>query len=116
MGQFSAYPGLLGKLGGRIASFGPESYQSFGRDNALQMELFRDGEARAVMSEFYDWYSPSPEHSERGYYQHLVHGGCFFTFSLSQFFAYPNNYAMWSWDGRRWGNRPCVPPRRLQQA
>jgi hypothetical protein len=96
------YPGVGGKAGGVIDGHGPESYQSFGSDNAFMMELIKDGEARPVMCEFYNWYCPSPEHAARGFAQHLVHGECFFNFSLEQIFGQACGRHMWLWDGRRW--------------
>ena len=95
------YPGVCGKAGGIIDGHGPESYQSFGSDNAFMMELTKDGEARPTLCEFYNWYCPSPEHAARGFAQHLVHGECFFNFSLDQIFGQAGE-TMWAWDGRRW--------------
>jgi len=80
---------------------GPESYQSFGRDNAFMMEMFKDGKARPVMCEYYNWYTPSAAHAIRGYAQHLMHGECFFNFALEQIFPYSGSYN-WLWDGTRW--------------
>lgn len=96
------YPGVAGRAGGVIDAHGPETYQSFGTDNAFMMELNKDGEARPALSEFYNWYSPSSEHAARGFAQHLMHGECFFNFALEHIFAHPANAALWSWDARRW--------------
>ncbi|MDD5676535.1 MAG: HEAT repeat domain-containing protein [Kiritimatiellae bacterium] len=99
---FSTYPGVAGKAGGIIDGHGPEDYQSFGANNAFRMELAKDGEARPVMCEFYNWYCPSPEHAVRGFAQHLMHGECFFNFSLEHIFPQASDAGQWTWDARRW--------------
>ncbi len=96
------YPGVAGGAGGIIDAHGPESYQSFGTDNAFMMELNKDGEARPVLCEFYNMYSPSPEHAARGFAQHLMHGECYYNFSFEQIFAQAGESALWNWDARRW--------------
>ncbi len=101
-GQRFSYPGVAGKAGGVVDAHGPESYQSFGSDNAFMMELNKDGEARPVMCEYYNMYSPSPEHAARGFAQHLMHGECFYNFSLCQIFQQASYYYMWSWDKSYW--------------
>ena len=102
------YPGLTGRAGTAIDANGPESYQSFGRYNAFFMEMHKDGEAKPVMCEFYNWYSPSPAHDVRGFAQHLMHGECFYNFCLNHIFEQASNYDMWSWDTDRWDNAKKV--------
>ncbi len=102
IGVRCTYPGVAGGAGGVIDAHGPETYQSFGTDNACMMELNKDGEARPVLCEFYNMYSPSPEHAARGFAQHLMHGECFYNFSLEQIFAQAGESALWNWDARRW--------------
>lgn len=98
---FATYVGSTGMAGDVIDVSGPESYQSFGRDNAFMMEMYKDGKARPVMCEYYNWYTPSPAHAIRGYAQHLMHGECFFNFALLHVF--PQSYSYnWIWDGARW--------------
>ena len=95
------YPGVAARAGAAIDANGPETYQCFGRFNAFFMEMFKDGEARPVMSEFYNWYSPSPAHDVRGFAQHLMHGECFYNFALTHIFE-QQPYDLWSWDASRW--------------
>ncbi|MDD5679280.1 MAG: HEAT repeat domain-containing protein, partial [Kiritimatiellae bacterium] len=102
--QLFKYPGLTAKAGAVIDVNGPESYQSFGRYNAFIMEMYKDGEARPAMSEFYNWYAPSPAHDIRGFAQHLMHGECFYVFAIHQLFEQGSTYDMWSWDASRWSN------------
>ena len=102
--QTVKYPGLTAEAGNIIDVNGPESYQCFGRFNAFLMELHKDGEARPAMSEFYNWYSPSPAHDVRGFAQHLMHGECFYAFAVHQVFEHGSTYDMWSWDASRWSN------------
>lgn len=92
---------LLGRAGGTIDAIGPEDYESFGRVNAFYLEMYKDGEARPSISEFYNWYGRTPETDARGFAQHLMHGECFHQFALEQIFRYPtgNN---WAWDETRW--------------
>ncbi|MBI2190656.1 MAG: HEAT repeat domain-containing protein [Planctomycetes bacterium] len=97
------YPGVAAKAGAVIDVNGPETYQCFGRFNSFFMELFKDGEARPAMSEFYNWYSPSPAHDIRGFAQHLMHGECFYNFVLTHIFEL-QPYDLWSWDASRWDN------------
>ena len=96
------YPGVTARVGGIIDANGPESYQGFGRFNAFFMEMHKDGEARPAMSEFYNWYSPSPAHDIRGFAQHLMHGECFYNFAIHHIFGQASRYDMWSWDATRW--------------
>ncbi|MDD5678180.1 MAG: HEAT repeat domain-containing protein [Kiritimatiellae bacterium] len=96
------YIGVAGGAGGILGGHGPETYESFGRENAFMMELAKDGEPRPVLCEFYNMYAPSNEHSERGFAQHLMHGECFYPFSLNQIFKQSNPYTMWSWEAGRW--------------
>ena len=103
-GRRVAYPGVTGPAGAAIDVNGPENYQCFGRHNSFSMEMHKDGEARPVMCEFYNWYSPSPAHDIRGFAQHLMHGECFYNFSLNQIFGQASTYVMWTWDASRWGN------------
>ena len=103
--HFATYIGLSGPAGEAIAVNGPESYQSFGRDNAFLMELHKDGEARPVMSEFYNWYTPTPAHEVRGFAQHLMHGECFYNFAFEHIFKYAQSSSHnWTWDASRWDN------------
>ncbi len=102
VGNRFKYIGVFGGAGGVIGAHGPETYNSFGRENAFMMELAKDGEARPVMGEFYNWYCPSNEHAERGFAQHLMHGECFFNFSFNQIFKQSNPCVMWSWEAGRW--------------
>ncbi|NLE66066.1 MAG: hypothetical protein GX608_01430 [Lentisphaerae bacterium] len=97
------YPGVISKAGTIIDVNGPEEYQAFGRYNGFFMEMHKDGEARPVMCEFYNWYGPSPAHDERGFAQHLMHGECFYNFCLNHVFDQASTYDMWSWDAARWG-------------
>lgn len=101
------YVGVAARAGSVIDVNGPETYQSFGRFNSFFMEMFKDGEARPVMSEFYNWYGPSPEHDIRGFAQHLMHGECFYNFALTHIFE-QQPYDMWSWDESRWNNSRLI--------
>ena len=103
-GRRVAYPGVTGRAGAAIDVNGPENYQCFGRHNTFSMEMHKDGEPRPVMCEFYNWYSPSPAHDIRGFAQHLMHGECFYNFSLNQIFGQASTYVMWTWDASRWAN------------
>ncbi len=102
--QLRKYPGAAGKAGNVIDAPGPETYQCFGRYNGYLMEMFMDGEARPAMAEFYNWYTPTEKHALRGFYQHLMHGGCFYAFAFHQIFEQGSHYDMWNWDAGRWGN------------
>jgi hypothetical protein len=99
--HISTYPGVTALAGSVIDANGPETYQCFGRDNAFMMEQHKDGEARPVMCEFYNWYTPSPAHEIRGFAQHLMHGECFYNFALEHIFKYSTAYN-WTWDASRW--------------
>ncbi|MDA1142333.1 MAG: HEAT repeat domain-containing protein [Planctomycetota bacterium] len=101
------YPGFAARAGAVIDANGPETYQCFGRFNSFFMEMFKDGEARPAMSEFYNWYSPSPAHDLRGFAQHLMHGECFYNFALTHIFE-QQPYDLWSWDASRWDNATKV--------
>ena len=102
------YPGLSGRAGTAIDVNGPESYQCFGRYNSFFMEMYKDGEAKPVMCEFYNWYGPSPAHDVRGFAQHLMHGECFYNFCLNHIFDQASNYDLWSWDAERWGHARSI--------
>ena len=102
------YPGLTGRAGTAIDVNGPEEYQGFGRYNSFFMEMHKDGEAKPVMCEFYNWYSPSPAHDVRGFAQHLMHGECFYNFCLNHIFDQASNYDMWSWDAERWNHARSI--------
>ena len=104
---FVKYIGVTGPVGGAVDAPGPEAYQSFGRDNAFMLEMHKDGEARPVMGEYYNWYSPSAAHEVRGFAQHLMHGECFYNFALEQVFKYPLWYN-WTWDNTRWDNARTI--------
>ena len=93
--------GVYARAGQVIHVNGAETYNSQGPDNAFMMDLVRDGERRPVICEFYNWYSPSVAHAERGYALHLMHGECFFNFSLSQVFKHPGDW-LWLWNKERW--------------
>ncbi|MDD5679538.1 MAG: HEAT repeat domain-containing protein, partial [Kiritimatiellae bacterium] len=97
------FPGLTARGGDAIFVNGPENYQCFGRYNSYFMEMYKDGRARPVMSEFYNWYSPSPAQDVRGFAQHLMHGECFYNFCLDHVFEQPSS-DLWSWDASRWEN------------
>ena len=96
------YIDVAGRAGEYTDAHGPESYQCFGTDNDLMIELGKNGEARPVMCEFYNWYSPSDDHAERGFAQHLASGECFFNFNLYEIFKKPC-VRPWSWSKGRWG-------------
>jgi len=104
---FATYIGPTGMAGDVIDVSGPESYQSFGRDNAFMMEMQKNGQARPVMCEYYNWYTPSSAQAIRGYAQHLMHGECFFNFDLEQVFPFATNYN-WLWDPARWDNMRAI--------
>ncbi|NLB56730.1 MAG: hypothetical protein GX811_13395, partial [Lentisphaerae bacterium] len=105
--HYASYIGLTGPVGDIITSNGPEDYQSFGRDNAFFMEMYKDGKARPVMSEFYNMYTPSTSQEIRGFAQHLMHGECFYNFKLSHIFKYPND-DNWIWDNTRWDSARTI--------
>ena len=103
--HFATYAGLSGPAGDAITANGPESYQSFGRDNAFLMEMHKDGEARPVMSEFYNWYTPTRAHEVRGFAQHLMHGECFYNFAFQHIFKHAQSSSHnWTWDASRWSS------------
>lgn len=81
---------------------GPESYQSFGRYNAFVMRRWMNGSARPAMAELYNWYGVSHETDIRGFWQHAVHGKCFYNFALHQIFQNVSTYDNWSWENTRW--------------
>ena len=100
----TTWPGLTAAAGAAIDSIGPETYQCFGRFNSFFLEMHKDGEARPVLAEFYNWYTPSPAHEIRGFAQHLMHGECFYSFHIEHIFEHASPYNMWSWAETRWGN------------
>jgi len=101
--QFATYIGMVSRSGDVVDAPGPESYQSFGHDNAFMMEMFKNGEARPVMTEYYNWYSPDAAHEIRGFAQQLMHGECFYNFHFEEISKTPSSY-LWIWDASRWGN------------
>ncbi|NLB54690.1 MAG: hypothetical protein GX811_02805 [Lentisphaerae bacterium] len=100
-------PGLTANLYDSIDVPGPEAYQSFGRDNAFMMEMYKNGRPRPVMCEYYNWYTPSPAHEIRGYAQHLMHGECFFSFAFEHIFPYTTAYN-WTWAPTRWESSKTI--------
>jgi hypothetical protein len=94
--------GVYPRAGQVIDAHGPESYGSYGRDNTFSMDLARDGEVRPVMCEFYNWYCQSPEHAERGFAAHLMHGESFFNFYLPHIFEQAPVDWLWVWQKGRW--------------
>ena len=100
-GESFEFPGVAGDA---MDLHGAFEQQCFGRHNAFKMEACKDGEARPVMGEFCNWYSPSPAHDARGFAQHLMHGECFFNFDISQVFDHASTYVMWAWDASRWAS------------
>lgn len=86
----------------QIDNCGPEKYNSFGRNNAYMLARFRNGNARSVMCEFYNWFAPSNEHVLRACWQTAVRSKCYYPFSLNQFSPFADWYSMWSWDKGRW--------------
>ena len=96
------HAGMTALAGDALHVNGPEIYQCFGRDNSFLMEAFKDGRARPVMCEFYNWYTPSEAHAIRGFAQHLMHGECFYNFHLGHIFKYSGGGYNWTWDPGRW--------------
>ena len=96
------HAGMTALAGDALHVNGPEAYQCFGRDNAFLMEMHKDGRARPVMCEFYNWYTPSPAHAVRGFAQHLMHGECFYNFHLAHIFKYAGGGYNWTWGPDRW--------------
>ncbi|MDD5678244.1 MAG: HEAT repeat domain-containing protein [Kiritimatiellae bacterium] len=101
-GGYSAYIGVCPRAGAVMDAHGPESYASCGKDNAFMMDLARDGETRPVLCEFYNWYTPSLAHAERGFATHLVHGESFFNFTIGHIFKQAPREALWTWEKGRW--------------
>ncbi|MDD5678664.1 MAG: HEAT repeat domain-containing protein [Kiritimatiellae bacterium] len=95
------YIGLCGPIAGAVDGFGPESYVSFAPNSTLRMELAKDGEPRAVMCEFYNWYDPSPNHTRLGMSAQLMHGECFFNFNFIQI-APKSMGSQWDWAKTNW--------------
>ena len=95
------YIGDCGKVGGVIQGFGPQKYTASEPNTTLMMELAKDGEPRAVLCEFYNWYDPSPRHGELGFAKHLMHGECFFSWGLEMIFKKPASYP-WYWNPELW--------------
>ncbi|NLB54980.1 MAG: hypothetical protein GX811_04305, partial [Lentisphaerae bacterium] len=98
----AVHAGMSAWTGDTLHVHGPEIYQSFGRDNAYLMECYKDGKARPIMCEFYNWYTPSRAHAIRGFAQHLMHGESFYNFHLAHIFKYPGTGYNWTWDADRW--------------
>ena len=86
----------------RIDVPGNECYESFGRFLAYFCSRIRNGETRPVMSEFYNWYSPSNEHVLRGCWLAAVHSKCHYPFALNQYAPFLCTYNSWSWEKGRW--------------
>jgi len=101
--QFASFIGLMGQTSEVVDAPGYESYQSFGRDNAFMAEMYKNGNARPVMEELYNWYTPDSAHEIRGFAQQLMHGECFFNFHIQQISKAPMYY-LWIWDSSRWRN------------
>jgi len=101
--QFATFIGLTGITGEVVDAPGYESYQSFGRDNAFMAEMYKNGNARPVMAELYNWYTPDSAHAVRGFAQQLMHGECFFNFHYEHISKTPRSY-LWIWDASRWGD------------
>ncbi len=106
--QHFKYFGVTAKAGDVVDANGCETYQGFGRYNSFMMEMYKDGQARPVLSEFYNWYGPSSAHDIRGFAQHLMHGECFYAFHIDHIFEQASHYNMWSWDETRWPNVQAV--------
>jgi len=101
--QYASFIGLTGITGEVVDAPGYESYQCFGHDNAFMAEMYKNGNAKPVMAELYNWYTPDPAHEVRGFAQQLMHGECYFNFHLAQIFKTPLTYK-WLWDSSRWDN------------
>ena len=86
----------------RIDVRGNESYESFGRFIAYFAERIRNGDAVPVMSEYYNWYSPSNAHVLRGCWLAAIHSKCYYPFAFNQFAPFLSTYDSWSWDRGRW--------------
>ena len=95
------YIGDCAKAGAVIQGFGPEKYTGAEPNATLMMELAKDGEPRAVLCEFYNWYDPSTRHGELGFAKHLMHGECFFAWGLEMIFKKPASYP-WYWNPELW--------------
>ncbi|MDD5679370.1 MAG: HEAT repeat domain-containing protein [Kiritimatiellae bacterium] len=91
------YIGDHGRAGAAIEGFGPESYLSFDPNSTLMMELAKDGTARPVMCEFYNWYDPSLRHAKLGFAKQLMHGECFYNFALEQIMDHPAVPYLYYW-------------------
>lgn len=87
----------------RYDTIGAESYQCFGRGSAFLIKKWQDGETVPAMSEYYHWYCPSNVHALRGYWQNMIHGKCFYNFTISQIFDQPSANYLWLWERGRWG-------------
>ena len=86
----------------QIDNCGPETYHSFGRSGAYRCERFRNGNAKSVMCEFYNWFAPSNDHVLRGCWMAAVRSKCYYPFSLNQYSPFSDSYAPWTWDKGRW--------------
>jgi len=81
---------------------GNETYESFGRFTAYFAERMRDGEARPAITEYYQMYSPSDAHIERGFWVAAVHSKCFFPFGFNHIGPFRGRYDPWAWGKNRW--------------
>lgn len=81
---------------------GCETYESFGRFTAYFAERMRDGEARPAITEYYQMYSPSDAHVERGFWVAAVHSKCFFPFGFNHIGPFRGRYDPWAWGRNRW--------------
>ncbi len=90
------------KAASRMDVIGPESYANFERFNAYMCARFRNGEAKAAMTEFYNMYTDSLAHDIRGCWLAAMHGKCQFPFGFNQFGPFCGQGDTWSWDPRRW--------------
>jgi len=95
------YIGDCAKAGAFIQGFGPQKYTASEPSTTLMMELTKDGEPRAALCEFYNWYDPSSRHGELGFAKHLMHGECFFSWGLEMIFMKPASYP-WYWNPELW--------------
>ena len=91
------------KAASRMDVIGPESYSNFEPYNAFMCARFRNGEARATMTEFYNMYTDSNAHDIRGCWQAAIYGKCQYPFGFNQCGPFPGAYDLWAWDANRWG-------------
>ena len=90
------------KAASRMDVIGPESYANFEPYNAFMCARFRNGEARAAMTEFYNMYTASNAHDIRGCWQAAIYGKCQYPFGINQFGPFSGTYDPWAWDANRW--------------